>query len=339
MFEMQEVQKEADYKPLSIRKDIPFTQGWLFGEWQGAAGRKVRRFEIKNGAETAGFLQAIVYPLVFSKKFIYIPHGPVLLAACDMRQVKKNLSQIAKEENAVFVRFDLWPNLDLNLRKYFQQTPVSQYHSSYFQPKFEWTLDMRKSEEELQKEMHPKTRYNINLAQRKGIGIEIVNSDFTRYFDDFYKLLKETAKRDKFSLHPKVYYQNILKTLSAENAFLAMAKYNGKTLAINLILFFGETAHFVYGGSSDEYKSLRAPHLAHWKGILEAKRQNYKFYNFGAVDGNFSAQGGPASGWEGISRFKKGFGGQLLKYSDSYDIVVKPFWYFLYNLRKRFQFR
>jgi lipid II:glycine glycyltransferase (peptidoglycan interpeptide bridge formation enzyme) len=70
-----------------------------------------------------------------------------------------------------------------------------------------------------------------------------------------------------------------------------------------------------------------APHLAHWKGILEARRRNYKFYNFGAING---------LGWEGISRFKKGFGGKLLKYSDSYDIVLKSFWYKLYDLKKRF---
>lgn len=332
MFEFREIKSEVEYKPLELMPDAPFTQAWFFGEWQEKMGRKARRFEIINGSETIGFFQIIKYPLPFGQSFLYIPHGPVLLATCDMRQVKKELSQTAKEENVVFVRFDFYfynsnYGSTRDLDKFFKKTPNYAYYSSYFQPKYEWILDLGKSEEKLLQNMHPKTRYNIHLAENKNIQIEIVSNNFEKYFDIFYELLSQTAQRNKFYLHSENYYRNVFKTLNEKDSFLALACYGDKILAANLILLFGETAYFLFGGSSDEYKNLMAPHLAHWHGILEARRRNYTKYNFGAING---------MGWEGISRFKKGFGGQLLEYSDSYDLVSKSFWYWLYNLRKRY---
>jgi len=345
MFEFREIKSETEYKLLELRPDTPFTQAWFFGEWQEKMGRKVRRFEIKRDTEGISFFQAIVYPLICSKKFIYIPHAPVLRGLGEggeggdspsqnfLKEFHKKLVEIGEEENAIFVRFDFYshnPNYGSkeNLDVYFKKVPSRAYHSSYFQPKYEWILDLGKSEKEILDEMHPKTRYNIHLAENKNIRIEIIDNNFEKYFDDFYKILEKTAKRNRFFLHPEIYYQNIFRNCEKnKNAFLAIAKYGNKILAANLILLFGETAYFLYGGLNDEHKNLMAPHLAHWKGILEARRRNYKFYNFGAING---------LGWEGISRFKKGFGGKLLKYSDSYDIVLKSFWYKLYDLKKRF---
>ena len=351
MFEIREVKNKAEYNPLLISKQTPFTQAWFYGEWQEMMGRKVRRFEVKKDSEIIGFFQIIKYSLPFNKNLLYIPHAPVLRirqvggegGAVDifLKEFRDKLLEITKEENAIFARFDLYfHNWNYgskeSLNKYFKKVPDYAYNSVYFQPKYEWVLNIDKPESELLGNMHPKNRYNIRLAEKKGINIEIISESFKKYFEEFYVLLTETAKRDNFNLHPKIYYQNIFKNCEKNNnTFLILAKYNDKILAINLILLFSETAYFVFGGSSDEYKNLMAPHLSHWQGIIEAKNRGYKFYNFGAIGSDkFSAQGGPASGWEGISIFKKRFGGQPLEYSDSYDLILKPIWYRLYNLRK-----
>lgn len=344
MFEFGEIKSEIEYKLPELKPDMPFTQAWFFGQWQEAMGRKARRFEIKQGEEIIGFFQVINYKLLFSKNLLYIPHGPILketiLNNDFFKTFHDKLFEIAKEENAIFVRFDFYfHNSNYgsreNFDKYFKKVPEYAYYSSYFQPKFEWILNLERPEEEILSEMHSKTRYNIGLAKRRGVEVQIVSENFGKYFNDFYRLLEETARRDNFNLHPKAYYEIIfINCKENKNAFLSVTKYNGKILAINFILLFGKTAYFMHGGSSGEYKNLMAPYSAHWKSILESKQRGFEIYNFGAVDGKFSAQGGPASGWEGISRFKKGFGGELLKYSDSYDLVLKPFWYFLYNLRK-----
>lgn len=343
MFEFREVKNEAEYNPLLISKDTPFTQAWFFGQWQEMMGRKVRRFEILKNSKTIGFFQAIVYPLVFSKKLIYIPHAPILRQGFGwqaefLKVLHEKLVEIGKEENTVFIRFDLYshnPNYGSieNFEKYFRKIPNYAYHSSYFQPKYEWILDLNKTEEELFKAMHPKTRYNIGLAERRGVKVEIVKQDFKKYFDDFYRLVKETAKRDNFNLHPKIYYENIFNTVNAENAFLTIAGYKNKILLVNLILTFGKIAYFLFGGSSNEHKNLMFSYLAQWETIKEVKRRGFEIYNFGAVGSSTLLR---VNNFEGISRFKKGFGGRILEYSDSYDLILKPFWYFLYNLRKRY---
>lgn len=331
MFVFQEIKNKLEYNPLSISKNAPFTQAWFFGEWQEMVGRKVRRFTITENSEISGFFQAIEYRLIFSKEIFYIPHGPVLkdtiLNTEFLEEFYKKLIEIGKEENTIFIRFDIFPKPKNNLAKFFKKTPESHYHSSYFQPKYEWILNLEKTEDEILSEMHPKTRYGIRLAGNKGVKVEIIKTGFQKYFSDFLDLMQKTAYRNNFSLHPEVYYKNIFENCEEnKSAFLAIASYNDKIIAINLILLHSETAYFIFGASSDELKNLMAPHLLHWKIIIEVKKIGYKIYNFGAVGEEF----------EGISRFKKRFGGSLLEYPDSYDLILKPFWYLLYNLRKKF---
>jgi len=341
MFKILEIENETKYEPLAINENAPFTQAWFFGQWQEAMGRKVRRFEIKKDFEIIGFFQVIKYPFPFGKSFLYIPHAPVLTSNTPQATSKENkfpmgsahnneflkkfhekLLKITKEENAIFARFDFHSR---NLDRYFKKVPSYAYHSSYFQPKYEWILNVKKSEEEMLNNMHPKTRYGIRLAESKGVKVEIIKTDFLEYFSHFYDLMKKTAERNKFNLHPEIYYKNIFTSCEKnKNAFLVIANYNSKILVINLVLLYGETVYFVFGASSDEFKNLMAPHLSHWKTIIEVKKLDLKIYNFGAVGEEF----------EGISRFKKRFGGELLEYSDSYDLVLKTFWYKLYNLRK-----
>jgi len=356
MFNIREIKNKTEYNPLLISKQAPFTQAWFYGEWQEMMGRKVRRFEVKKDSEIIGFFQIIRYSLPFNQSLLYIPHAPVLR----IRQVggeggaplsiflkifRDKLLKIAKEEGAIFARFDLYfhdslPVGDLskgdnygskeNLNKYFKKVPDYAYSSVYFQPKYEWVLNIDKPENELLSSMHPKNRYNIRLAENKGAAIEIIENNFEKYFEMFFSLLSETAKRDNFNLHPKAYYQNVFTTLEKNNAFLIVARYGEKILLVNLILLFGGTAYFLFGGSSGEYKNLMSSHLAQWETIKEAKKRGFAVYNFGGVDG------GEQKNLGGVSFFKKRFGGQLLEYSDSYDLVIKSFWYRLYNLRKRY---
>lgn len=334
MFEFREIKSENEYKLLELKPDAPFTQAWFFGKWQEMMGRKARRFEIRNNTEIFGFFQMIKYPMFFWQSFLYIPHGPILqttnyFSDGFLKEFHKKLTDIAREENVIFIRFDLLPKTENNFEQYFKKTPIVHYHSSYFQPKFEWRINIKKTEDELIGEMHPKTRYNIRLAGKKGVKIEIIKDNFEKYFSDFFKSLEETAGRDDFNLHPKIYYENIFKTLDSKNAFLVVAKYGEKILLINLILLFGNTAYFVFGGSSGEYKNLMFSYLAQWEAVKEAKKRGFEIYNFGGVDveGIYKTFGG-------ISTFKKRFGGELLEHSDSYDVVLKFFWYYVYNLRK-----
>ncbi len=374
MLKIREVQNSSEYNPLLIDKNAPFTQAWFYGEWQEAMGRKARRFGIYDNSETLGFFQIIKYPLFtrrsfsiggpFDKNILYIPHGPLLRQSfaegygtaqqgyegqADLLEVlREKLTQIAKEERAIFVRFDL-PGRSFSeggfaINNYFKKVPSYAHHSVYFQPKYEWILEIDKPEGELLSDMPKDSRYDIRYAENKGVKVEIIENDFVplrgisrreknnliSYLEDFYGLIKKTSERGKFNLHPKSYYKNILINCEKNNnAFFVAAKNNSDIIAMNFVLIFGETAYVVFGGSDDKFKNLRAPRLVYWKGVIMAKNKGCKFYNFGAV-----SSGGDYGSYEGISEFKKGFGGKMLEYPDSCDLVIKPFWHWLYNLRK-----
>ncbi|MEK7578438.1 MAG: peptidoglycan bridge formation glycyltransferase FemA/FemB family protein [Patescibacteria group bacterium] len=336
MFEIHEIKIKTEYNPLLISKQAPFPQAGFYGDWQEMMGRGVRRFEIKKDSEIIGFFQIIRYPLPFNQSLLYIPHAPLLRQDYEgqtefLKTFRDKLIEIAKEINAIFARFDFYPALTANLSEYFHKVPPYAYNSVYFQSKYEWALDIGRTESELLNSMHPKNRYNIRLAENKGVAVEIIENNFEKYFEDFYSLMERTAKRNNFKLHPKVYYKNILENCEKnKNAFLSLAKYDGKILAINLVLLFGETAFFVFGGSSGEYKNLMFSHLAQWESIKEAKRRGFGIYNFGGIDGNCGKK------LEGVSMFKRRFGGKLIEYSDSYDLIIRPIWYWLYNFKKRY---
>jgi len=332
-FEFREIGNEENFDPNNICVNAPFTQASFYGDWQKSLGRAVKRFLVNDGDKIIAYFQLIKYPLLFDKSYFYIPYGPVIKDFSEdfFANLKNELTRIAKTEGAVFVRLDFTPPVSNSiLLKFFTKAPFYTYHSAYFQPRIEWFLDLDKSENELLMAMHEKTRYSIRLAERKGTTAEIIIGDFEKYFEIFYELMLETSKRNGFSLHQKNYYKNIFQNLHKINAYLSIAKYGQKVLAIDLIIVFGKVANYVFGGSSNDERNRMPTYLAQWKAICHAKKLNCDYYNFGGI----SDENKIYKGWEGLTNFKKKFGGKKIIHSDFFDIVVNPFWYYLYNFRK-----
>ena len=331
-FEFREIGNE-NYDPSNLCENVPFTQASFYGDWQKSLGRTVKRFLTYSGNEVVAYVQLIKYPLLLGKSYFYIPYGPVTKDFSEdfFANLKQELKRIAKAENSVFVRLDFTPPVTSEtLSKFFTKAPLYTYHSAYFQPRTEWFLSLEKPESELLGSMHEKTRYSIRLAERKEITAEIITEDFAKYFEAFYELMAGTAKRNGFSLHQKNYYENIFQNLSKTNCYLSIAKYDEKILAIDLVIVFAKIASYVFGGSSNEERNRMPTYLAQWKAICYAKQLNCNYYNFGGI----STENKIYKGWDGLSIFKKKFGGKEIIHSDFFDVVVNPFWYHLYNFRK-----
>jgi len=332
-FKIKELKNSEDFDPNIVFEDITFTQTDYYGKWQQGTERIVRRFVIIKGEEIVAYFQLIKYPLLLGKSYLYIPYGPLTKDHSPefFQNLKQKIKHIAKSEKAVFVRLDFNPVIsDDILSKYFTKASLCTYHSAFFQPRTEWFLGLTKSETGILAEMHEKTRYSIRLAERKQITSEIIAEDFDKYFDVFFGLMDGTAKRNGFSLHKKDYYQNIFKNLPKGKAYLSIAKFGDKVLAIDLIIICGKVANYVFGGSSNEERNRMPTYLAQWRAIVEAKKFGCDYYNFGGIAGD----GKVYDGWEGLTAFKKKFGGEAVHHSNFYDVVVNQFWYRLYNFRK-----
>ena len=318
-----------------------FTQSAIYREWQEAAGRKVKIFSLSDGENQLAW-QSICYPLLLGKSYWYIPHGPIIIGRLTEKLVEEFKTvnkKLLAETDSVFLRFEPWPKEDASTKlwqKYFKTAPEVSYKSSFVQSPNDWRLNLNKSEDELLKTMHEKTRYGINLAKRKEVTVEKVEGkDMAKYFNDFYQLMSDTATRNEFRLHPKSYYEiiwNSAKETDQLNLFIA--RYQNQILAMHLILFFGDTAYYPFGASSNIGREKMPTQLLHWEAICEAKRRGLSWYNFGAIENSAGKSGHQ---WSGLSIYKKRFGGEMLSYSPLFDLVGQPFWYLIYNLRRKFK--
>ncbi|MBP6889579.1 MAG: peptidoglycan bridge formation glycyltransferase FemA/FemB family protein [Candidatus Moranbacteria bacterium] len=205
------------------------------------------------------------------------------------------------------------------------------------QPRENLVIDVSKPEETLLFEMKAKTRYNMRLAAKKEVRVFVTREK--KYQEIFFQLIEATAKRQHILPHPKSYYQSMFTVFSEEQLLLFVAEYKGEVLAANLVLFSGDTATYLHGGTNDIHREVMAPILLQWEQIRAAKRRSCRWYDFGGVSTASLAkkQELVMSAWEGITRFKRGFspGTAPVVFPGCYDIVVDWSRYGLY-LRLRF---
>ncbi len=315
--EIQEIkEKEIWDEFVSSFEMAQFLHSWLWGEFQKNLNRKIWRFGVYKDDKLVGALMLIKNNLPFQKSYLYSPRFPILTEIVPAEIFLNKIKEIAQQENSIFWRVDLF-NAQI-----FKNFPFKKITD--FQPSRTILLNLTKSEEEILKEMHPKTRYNIRLAEKKGVRIKIGQT--LKEIEIFLNLLKKTAHRNKFKTHPLEYYQKLIQ-LDKNFVKLYLADYQNKIIAGNLMIFFADTVTYLYGASDDEYKNLMAPYLLHWTVIKEGKRMCLKYYDFWGID---------EKKWPGVTRFKKSFGGKIIEYPGTFDLVFDQIWYKLYLLGKKF---
>ncbi|MDD3006928.1 MAG: peptidoglycan bridge formation glycyltransferase FemA/FemB family protein [Candidatus Pacebacteria bacterium] len=310
-----------------------FLQSFEWGEFQKAVGRKIFRFAVFEHGKLLAISSAIEHKLPLGLKYWYLPRGPIAFSgAGDAEQsgildfFMKSLRAKAKSEGAAFVRMD--PAAPKSEQNVWNGLDMKNIEGSV-QPKDTLVLDIRKSEEGLLGEMKPKTRYNIRLAEKKGV--EAQAEDFSeKNFMEFWELMRETLRRDGITSHDRGYYLQMLQVLGAENSVLKgrlyFAKFEGQIIAANIVLFFGTYAVYLHGASSNNFRNLMAPYLLQWRQILDAKDAGCQTYDFwGITVDNENPK------WAGITRFKKGFGGEEISYAGVYDLPINNFLYKLYR--------
>jgi len=193
------------------------------------------------------------------------------------------------------------------------------------QPRFVFRLPLDGNPEELMASFHSKTRYNIRLAERRGVA---VRQGAAGDIPTFYRILLETARRDDFLVRSEAYYHDMWDILGRRGlARLFLAEYEGEVLAGTIAFILGDKAWYVYGASSNRHRNLMPNYLLQWKMILWAKENGCSIYDFRGVSGNLD----PGDPLYGLYRFKKGFGGVFTEFIGEFDLVLRPFWYLAYR--------
>lgn len=293
-----------------------FLQSWSWGEFQKQYGRRVWRVGIFDSDQISGAAQIIEHYLGLGLGYLYCPRGPLyhVIASPDTKLVNFIQEKIANY-GTIFLRVEPSNNIQYPISPPKADPPwadnIQCFHVPSVQPAHTLMLDLSLSEDELLVAMHPKTRYNIHLAERKGLETRIANRELRTEFDAFWNLMRETAKRDRIKLHPKKYYQIMSQILgrgqSAIKYLIFNIQYLNILLAGGIFIGFGDTFTYVHGASSSQHREMMAPHLLHWQAIKFAKKAGYRYYDFGGVNPNGKNDFNYRPNWEGITRFKKGF--------------------------------
>ena len=311
------IKKESDLNSfIASQANSQFLQSWQWGEFQNKVAGETFRWAVIDNNEILATAILVKKTLPMGKSYFFCPRGPVFQANSNKAAVVKFLFEeiikIAKAEGVIFMRFEPAEKDSISA------CPLPIEDTIDIEPKKSLILDLAKTEDELLKEMHPKTRYNIRLAEKKGVKIIEGSLDD---FEDLWRLLCETNERDNFRLHGKNYYQ---KMLELDNNFLKLffAEHKGKKIAVSIITFFGDTATYVHGASSGEQRNLMAPHLLQWHNIKVARKAGFKRYDFFGID---------EKKWPGVTRFKKGFGGAEVDYPGTFDLIIDAGWYSAYK--------
>jgi lipid II:glycine glycyltransferase (peptidoglycan interpeptide bridge formation enzyme) len=312
---------------LRLMKSFLQTQDWL--DFQKSIGRKAWRFDLPAQAGDGSKIVAniIRHDLPFGKSYLYVPHGPEIHLDQISGGLKNELEsffahirQKAKEQNAIFVKFE---PLQDSIVELIYGAGLKKSSKEIQAPK-SVVVDVDKSDEELLAAMHHKTRYNIKVAEKHDIKVG-PSTDI----DTFIKLLKKTADRQKFHTHPDNYYRKLYEFFKDNNTLrsgLVFATHNDKPIAGGLYLVYDETCYYLHGGSDHEYRQYMAPYALHWEGIKWARQHGLKYYDFGGSEGKK---------WPNLTRFKLNWGGRQVEYPGAFDLSTQPFWFLMYKILRK----
>jgi lipid II:glycine glycyltransferase (peptidoglycan interpeptide bridge formation enzyme) len=305
--------------------DRPFLQTPEWLAFQKSLGRKVWRLD-------DGFLKAniIRHDVRMRQNYLYIPYGPELNLDMardglrnDISHFAAHLRYLARTERSMFIKIE--PTHDVTVDLLIRNGMRLRKSNRSVQPRATVVVDLTQTDDELTDKLHHKHRYNINLAERKGVTIE-ESTDA----EIFWRLLQQTAEHDDFRTHGMLYYKKLLNYFSdpdgALRTRLYLAHQGGHPIAGVIMLEYGKTVTYLHGAMDRSQRALMAPHLMHWKLIQQYKRAGYEAYDFWGID---------AEKYPGVSRFKLGFGARHIEYPGSFDLVFKRFWYWLYKMSFR----
>jgi lipid II:glycine glycyltransferase (peptidoglycan interpeptide bridge formation enzyme) len=290
-------------------------QSWEWGEFRQSMGIDVAR--IIDGERR---WQLTFHAIPHTSWCVgYFPKGPQ-----PTQQMVEQLKKLGKEKHAIFIQLE--PDVRTASHVHLPQE-LRPSHRSLF-TKYTFELDLTHSEEDLLKQFHSKTRYNIRVAQKHDVKISEDNSQ--EAFAAYLKLSQETTSRQGFYAHSEHYHRTMWNILyKAGIAHLFTATYKGEVVAAWILFLWNKQLYYPYGASSRNHREIMAPTLLLWEIIRWAKAKGVDTFDlWGALGPNPD----PNDPWFGFHRFKQGFNPTLVEFIGSFDLVVHPLLYTLYCL-------
>jgi len=275
----------------------------------------------KNTDELVG--GAVLFQFSFSNgtDFLYIPDGPVLNYSDDEILIEQwNVLRAAMQEiidvsdKSKTTHFRVEPRIQeipIFIDVAFKKAPLN------LQPKFTQVIDLTLDEGSILAQMKQKGRYNVRLAEKKGVKVVDVPIN-EGSIKEFFILYDKTFSRKGLAKKDLRFFENLMNSCKSI-AKLYFALNGEKRLATEFVIHYGDRATYLYGASLDEDRELMAPYLMHWEVMKEAKKLGMKEYDLWGIAPP-SAEG---HDWKGITEFKKKLGGKTVSLIGAYDCIIQ----------------
>lgn len=313
-------------------------QTWEWGDFQIGEGHRVFRLGVFEDNKMVS---------AYSVSFHKIPHtnysiGTILRGPEIDQEMITNIKKIAIDEKAIFIKFEpdvYQKTFDVNNNPTSINTLPS-FPGLVISPKvafypYSYIIDLTKSEDELLSLMHSKTRYNIKIANRNSV--EVLENSTDEGFEIYLKLLFETTKRQGFYLHSENYHRQLWKTLKPTGmVHIMLSQYQDQTLSAYMLFVLKDKLFYPYGSSLTIHKEVMAQNLLMWETIKFGKNLGLKTFDMWGSLGPDARETDPGFGFH---RFKQGHGGQLVQFVGTYDLIINPQLYQLYNLVDKYRWK
>lgn len=310
-----------------LAQDGHLLQSWRWGAFKDAFGWQTERVAARGEKGVA--LAQVLFRHKAGVSIGYIPRGPVVGGddAEGMRGLWGEIDRIARKRRALTIIVEPDQRIESDL----VQLSRLVGGPSPIQPSRTVKIELA-DDEALLKQMHQKTRYNVRLAQRRGVTSRICSFS-PASLDVFYNLLLDTASRNEFEIHSADYYREFLGMFEG-NAALIFAEIEGRPVAGIIVAAFGDEAIYMYGASSTKDRAHGAGFLIQYEAMRWAREQGCRRYDLWGipaqdprttkVDDGDRIAGTTGSDWRGLYEFKTRFGGEVISYPEPLERRYHP---------------
>ncbi len=298
-------------------------QTWEWGQFKRRWGWTPRYLSNPQHDAAALVLRRTLSPLKLN--LLYVPKGPALdyADAATVDRVLADLIDLARREHAIFIKID--PDLPQSDRSILTDRGW-RFSAEQIQFRNTMLIDLTPPDDQLLAAMKPKTRYNVRLAEKKGVTIR---SGDVADLDLLYTMYAETAQRDGFIIRPLDYYRDAWGSfIQSGLAQPLIAEVEGDMVAGLILFHFADRAWYMYGMSRNVHREKMPNYLLQWAAMRWAKGRGCTTYDlWGAPDELIETD----SMW-GVYKFKEGLGAVFTPHAGAHDFVISRFGYWLYSV-------
>ena len=311
-------------------------QSWEWGEFKIAEGHTVKRLGFFDQSKLVSALQVSFHKLpVIGQTVGYFPKGN--MPEEEQLQALRNLG---KKEQAIFIKLE--PNISQKIGNPSAHQDIKQFLSQNqavpgrpLFTKYSFILDLSSSEEQLFNQLDSKTRYNVKLASKKGV--QIFENSSEAGMEEYIKILEETTKRQGFYAHTPDYFRKMWQIMGQSGILhIFNAVYEKQILVSWIVFVFNGVLYYPYGASRREHREVMASNLMMWEMIRYGKQMGCKTFDMWGALGPEPDEKSP---WFGFHRFKKGYGGDLVEFLGTYDLVFDQKLYKIYRLAENIRWK